>query len=330
MQAVYEEVKTPYKYGVIIEPEENKMVDCPTVFRHRDTWYMVYIQLEDNPTGYTTHLAQSDNLLDWEPLGMILPRGEAGTWDSAQAAGGIALCNYTWGGDYTLGTFKGKYWLSYIGGEKEGYETPPLSIGMAWTKNPAKVKPWRRLPEPVLRPTDATIRDFEGRTLFKSHIIDDKDETLGARFVMYYNAASVKGGERIGMAVSDDMTHWTRYGAHHVLANQSPSGKVGISGDPQITKMGDLWVMFYFGAFWRPGAFDTFACSYDLVNWTKWDGPDLIEPSETWDRQFAHKPWIVKHDGVVYHFYCAVGDKGRVIALATSEDMRQKEKNIER
>ena len=36
--------------------------------------------------------------------------------------------------------------------------------------------------------------------------------------------------------------------------------------------MGDLWVMFYFGAGWQPKAFDTFACSYDLVNWTKWEG----------------------------------------------------------
>ena len=27
---------------------------------------------------------------------------------------------------------------------------------------------------------------------------------------------------------------------------------------------------------------------------------------------FAHKPWLIKHDGVVYHFYCAVGGtKGR-------------------
>lgn len=38
-------------------------------------------------------------------------------------------------------------------------------------------------------------------------------------------------------------------------------------------------VMFYFGAFWKPG--------------------------------------------VVYHFYCATGDQGRVIALATSKDMRK-------
>jgi len=77
-------------------------------------------------------------------------------------------------------------------------------------------------------------------------------------------------------------------------------------------------VMFYFGHRWKPKAFDTFACSHDLVNWTKWTGAHLIEPSEPWDATFAHKPWMLKHDGVVYHFYCAVGNEGRCIALATN------------
>jgi len=79
--------------------------------------------------------------------------------------------------------------------------------------------------------------------------------------------------------------------------------------------------MFYFGAGWKPGAFDTFAASYDLVHWTKWTGPDLVAPSLPWDQTYAHKPWLLKHDGVVYHFYCAVGTEGRVIAVATSRDL---------
>ena len=114
------------------------------------------------------------------------------------------------------------------------------------------------------------------------------------------------------------MIYWLRYGQEPVIDNGS-----GISGDPQITRIGNVWVMFYFGAFWRPNAFDTFACSYDLVHWTKWTGPDLIEPSEPWDKKYAHKPWLIKHKGIVYHFYCAVGDQDRVIALATSKDLRQ-------
>lgn len=323
MQSIYDQVRTPYKYGVVIEPPEGGMVDGPNVFFKDGKWYMVYFQLEVEPKGYTTHLAVSEDLLNWTPLGVIVPRGKEGTWDCAQAAGGIALCDTTWGGSCELEKYDGKYWLSYLGGSKPGYETPPLSISMAWTGDPTEAKPWNRMEKPCLNPTDDDIRDFEGYTLFKSHIIHDKNETLAAPFVMFYNACSKKGGERIGMAVSDDMVHWRRFWKSHVVANQSESGKVGISGDPQITRIGDVWVMFYFGAFWKPGAFDTFACSYDLVNWTKWEGKDLIESSEPWDKTFAHKPWVLKHDGVVYHYYCAVGDKGRVIALATSKDMKK-------
>jgi predicted GH43/DUF377 family glycosyl hydrolase len=123
------------------------------------------------------------------------------------------------------------------------------------------------------------------------------------------------------MAVSRDMTNWKRYGDEPVVAN-GVDQKNGMSGDPQIVRIGDVWVMFYFGAGWGPKAFNTFACSHDLVHWTKWNGPNLIEPSELWDKTYAHKPWVIKHEGIVYHYYCAVGDRGRVIALATSRDRR--------
>jgi len=107
-----------------------------------------------------------------------------------------------------------------------------------------------------------------------------------------------------------------------VIANGEDKER-GISGDPQIVRIDNLWVMFYFGAHWKPKAFDTFACSQDLVHWTKWTGPFLIEPSEPWDQTYAHKPWVLKHNCGVYHFYCAVGTQGRAIALATSKDLRQ-------
>ena len=169
---------------------------------------------------------------------------------------------------------------------------------------------------PVLSPADADARPFEKKTLYKSSVIWDHAKTLGSHFVMFFNGKQEGvATERIGMAVSDDMVHW----------NATAPGPIdnghGISGDPQIVRIGDLWVMFYFGFRWRPHAFDTFACSHDLFNWTKWTGPDLIEPSERWDKTFAHKPWVVHWQGVVYHFYCAVGDHGRAIAVATSKNI---------
>ncbi|WP_431210825.1 hypothetical protein ACQ86N_33435 [Puia sp. P3] len=64
------------------------------------------------------------------------------------------------------------------------------------------------------------------------------------------------------------------------------------------------------------------ACSYDLQHWTDWTGPDLIQSSEPYDEVFAHKSFVVKYMGVVYHFYCGVDKKGnRGIAVATSKDL---------
>lgn len=320
MQKVYEEVKTPYKYGIVIRGEAKQLVDSPSVFRKDGQWYMVYIA-STGELGYETCLARSTDLLNWEKLGKILSFPNSG-WDRWQRAGYIALYDPTWGGSNELQTFDGKYWMSYLGGSLQGYETDPLAIGLAWTNTPTEAREWTPIEEnPVLTREQPDVRPFEKVTLYKSTIIWDKARTLGSQFVMYYNG-KIKGGyEKIGMAVSDDLLKWKRFGADAVVANGEDKQN-GITGDPQIAKIGDLWVMFYFGALWRPGAFDTFACSTDLVNWTKWTGPDLVQPSVPWDRTYAHKPWLVKHEGVVYHFYCAVGDQGRVIALATSKDLK--------
>jgi predicted GH43/DUF377 family glycosyl hydrolase len=324
MQRVYEEVKTPFKYGVVLKGSDtNELVDCPSVFRFGEHWYMMYAAISKK-VGYQTFLASSDDLLHWTKLGLILSFSTNG-WDAWQADGGIALADSRWDGTHELEKFDGKYWLSYIGGAKQGYETDPLSVGMAWTQEPATPKTWRRLDQnPVLSPHQTDARSFEQKTLYKSQIIHDQTESLGWPFVMFYNGKFKNGYERIGMAVSRDLVNWSRYGADPVVANGEAKTN-GISGDPQIVKIGDVWVMFYFGAGWQPHAFDTFACSYDLVHWTKWTGQNLIEPSESFDKTYAHKPWILKYKGVVYHFYCAVGTEGRVIALATSVDLKKSE-----
>lgn len=324
MKKIYEEVKTPFKYGVVLRGENMKLIDCPAVFRAgngSDKWFMAYICMND--VGYETHLAESANLLDWKPLGKILSFPENDdAWDKWQCAGGPALVDHDWNGGHEIRDFDGKYWLTYIGGARQGYETDPLSIGVAWTLHPDEPGSWTRFSgNPILTPKQVDAREFERKTLYRSQVIRDKDQSLGFPFVMFYNAKVKNGYERIGMAVSRDMTSWSRYGEQPVVAN-GVEKKNGMSGDPQIVRIGDIWVMFYFGAGWAPGAFDTFACSRDLVHWTKWTGPHLIEPGEPWDKTYAHKPWVIKHDGIVYHFYCAVGDQGRVIAVATSKQIQ--------
>lgn len=327
MQKVYEEIKTPYKYGLVVLPgNDSKKIDCPSVFRKGKYWYMTYIQFDGR--GYETWLAKSKDLLQWKTLGKIMSFSDTADWDNNQKAGYIALQDTKWGGNYKLEKFQNKYWLSYIGGKDRGYEAGPLAIGIANTTNdPGKPYEWARLAKPVLTSTDSAVRWWENKKLFKSSIVWDKRQTTGYPFVMYYNANGDTSNntpkwrwfERIGMAVSNDMINWQRYKTDPVVHH-----KIGITGDAVVQKMGNLWVMFYFGAFWegRPNqSFNRFACSYDLVNWTDWNGDDLVKSSEPYDEKFAHKSYVVKWKGVVYHFYCAVDNKDhRGIAVATSVD----------
>jgi predicted GH43/DUF377 family glycosyl hydrolase len=324
MNEVYEEIKTPYKYGLVLTPPDaSKKMDCPSVFRKGKKWFMTYLVYDGR--GYETWLAKSDDLLHWEHMGKLMSFSDSTHWDDDQKAGYVALQDHTWGGSYAWNKYDGKYWMSYFGGSKKGYEAGLLSIGMAYTdKDPAKVHEWKRLEKPVLMPTDKDVRWWENSTMYKSTVIWDKDKVTGHPFVMYYNARGdslkpARGAERIGMAVSDDMVNWQRFRRDPVINHHR-----GISGDAYLQKMGDTWVMFYFGAFWskeRSNAFNRFACSYDLVHWTEWERADLIAPSEPYDNMFAHKSFVVKHNGVVYHFYCAVDKQDhRGIAVATSAD----------
>ncbi|TAM99030.1 MAG: glycosylase [Chitinophagaceae bacterium] len=327
MKKIYEEIKTPYKYGLVMAPSsDSTTADCPSVFRMDDKWYMVYVVF--NGRGYETWLAKSENLLDWQTMGRILSfSSDTARWDCNQVAGFISLQDYNWGKTYELQKYASRYWMSYLGGKLKGFEPLPLSIGIAYTKkNPSLVHEWKRLPKPVLTSANPGVRWWENTTLYKSNIIWDKKKTTGYPFVMYYNANGDSSGinrhiERIGMAVSNDMIHWRRFGANPVLDHHK-----GITGDPQIQKIGNIWVMFYFGAFWphgkSDGAFNNFACSYDLVHWTDWTGSRLVYPSEPFDDRYAHKPWVIRYKGVVYHYYVAVNKKGqRGIAVATSKDL---------
>ena len=296
-------------------------MDSPTVFRKGRKWFMTYIIYDGR--GYETWLASSKNLLNWKTEGKLMSFSDT-WWDDNQKAGYNALQNPRWGGSYKLNKFSGKYWMSYLGGNGRGYEAGSLAIGMAYAKkHPSEVQEWERLKQPILKPQDTDAGGWENKKLYKSTVIEDKNRLTGHRFVMYYNAngdsvfKNNRSDERIGIALSNDMVKWERFYESPLLYHDG-----GITGDAVIQKINTYWVMFYFGAFWQnsEGAFNRFAVSEDLINWTDWDGDNLVEPSESFDELFAHKSFVVKHRGIVYHYYCAVNKKEqRGIAVATSK-----------
>lgn len=323
MQSIFEKIKTPHKYGVVLTGSDStKMVDSPGIFRRNNRWYMTYIVFDG--VGYETWLAESPDLLQWETKGKILPFTD-GTWDATQKAGYISLLSTEWENNYTTSPVDNRYWMSYLGGDVSGYEAGQLGVGIASTTNPDKAEEWERLPAAVLSASDEDARWYDNKTIYKSSIISDKKKLTGYPYVMYYNAAgdsnfNGRQFESIAMAGSHDLKNWKRIGNQPVMTK----GR-GICGDAQIVQIGAVYVMFFFGFDWEDNnktAFDRFACSYDLVNWTEWTGENLVEPSEPYDKQYAHKPCIVHWNGIVYHFYNAVGDQGRVIALATSKQLK--------
>ena len=317
MEKIYNEIKTPYKYGIVFKhPDSTKLIDSPTIFTENGIWYMSYIVFDGK--GYETWMAKSDDLLSWKSIGKILSFSPT-SWDANQKAGYMSLVDITWGGSYGVEKFNNKYWMSYLGGKSMGYEAGVLGVGMATNTSLTKVTEWTTTTAPILLPTDSNASWFDNKTIYKSLVIRDKQQLTQHPFVMYYNAkGDTAKYESIGMAVSDDMLSWKRVGKNPVITKYK-----GICGDAQIAKINQLYVMFYFGAFWKPGAFERFACSYDLVNWTDWKGADLVSSSESYDEKYAHKPWVIKWKGIVYHFYNAVGKSGRVIALATSKDLKK-------
>ncbi len=358
MQEIYEASLTPYKYGLVVAPADNyHKYDCPTVFREGGRWYMTFVCYDGKDgtdgRGYETWLAQSDDLLHWEILGksLSLPslplspsegggnRAEASPWDANQRGGFPALIDYQWGGTYAMQPYKGRHWMTYIGGPGTGYEAvnAPLSIGMASTAGDiTTAHPWDTQATPLMSYDDSDAQWWEQLTQYKSTIywMKDKRERLQGYdkypFIMFYNAGGKDDthpkGERIGIALSKDMKRWVRYAGNPVFAHDTDGT---ITGDAQIVRMDDVWVMYYFSAY-NPtreySAYNTFAASYDLIHWTDWSGDDLIIPSKPYDEMFAHKSYVVNVGDTVYHFYCAVNNAGqRGIALATSTHLGKSE-----
>ena len=350
MQQIYEASRTPYKYGMVVAPQSNyNKYDCPTIFRQDSTWYMTFVCYDGKDgtdgRGYETWLAKSEDLLHWQTLGRILQLPTTPTppttpttptppplWDQNQRGGFPALIDYDWNGSYEMQSYKNRHWLTYIGGPGTGYEAvnAPLSIGIASTKEDISTPhPWETINKPLLSYNDNEAQWWEHLTQYKSTIywIKNKEDRIKGKekypFVMFYNAGGKNEthpkGERIGIALSKDLKKWKRFEGNPVFAHDSDGT---ITGDAQIVRMNDVWVMYYFSAYnptRKYNAYNTFAASYDLVNWTDWNGDDLIIPSKPYDEMFAHKSYVVKHDGIVYHFYCAVNHAGqRGIALATS------------
>lgn len=296
-----------YKYGKPVltgsgveGAYNSNAVDCPNVFTHNGTFYMMHIGFDG--AGYQTALAQSDDLIHWNTKGVILPRGGNMAWDSVGMAGASILMEKDLYGGNHLKKWNGKYWILYHAYPSEGYEAGAAEMGLAWSEDEELLE-WHFFGEPVFSWKQGAAWERGG--LYKGDITEHD-----GKFYMFYNAKDKDEEgwlEQTGMAVSEDLIHWERPFDEPVLPVDPQAWDSVFASDPQVfyDSREEQWVMFYYGL-GNLSACDGVAVSKDLYHWNKFPAPILsIGARGEIDSVYAHKQSVIFHDGALYHFYCA-------------------------
>jgi len=235
-------------------------------------------------------------------------------------------------------------WNAYPGA---GYEEGAAVIGLATSPD---LLHWK-LTDPILTPDQGAPWEHGG--LYRPDLLLDE-----GTYYLYYNAKtdtllkSEGGGwhEQTGVATSRDLKQWTRSSLNPILPNGPRGSETGsgtwpasnplhdqtssipdardsrFASNPYVVKNGRQFAMFYFGfGYQRPGrACEMLALGNDPFHFAK-QSEILIDTGVpgTIDETFAHKPSVIYHEGVLYHFYCAVSGKYpnevRGIAVARSK-----------
>ena len=339
--------RTPYKYQeLVLRGTGNKQdfdglsVDDPIVFRDRGRFYMLYIGFDG--TGYQTGLASSDDLLHWTRVALVGPRDPASKYTKYNLAISSILRDKNLHGRGEALKVGGEYLAAWNAYPSAGYEEGAAVIGLGRSRD---LRHWE-LSEPILRPEDGAAWEHGG--LYRPDLLLDR-----GTYYLYYNAKtdplpkSEGGGwhEQTGVATSRDLKTWTRYSGNPILRNgvrgtatypesnplrqedpPAPDARDSrFASNPFVVKNGSQYAMYYFGfGYQRPGrACELLAVGDDPFHFTK--SPEVlidVGPPGSIDETFAHKPSVIYHDGMLYHFYCAVSGKYpnevRGIAVARS------------
>lgn len=273
-------------------------VDVPFVFWHRGKFRMMYTGFDG--VGYQTAMAESEDLLHWRPLGVILARRPGGGWDAGGACGTWILKeNDALDALPTALKYQGRYWMIYHSYPQPGYEEGPAELGLAYCED-EELLHWSRLEAPILSWREGA--DWERGGLYKGCLVRD-----GEGFRLFYNAKTEGENwiEQTGMCTGDDLTHWRRSPLNPVLRVDPRGWDSRFASDPCVLREGQRWLMFYYG-YDGQHAQDGLIVSDDLKRWEKVAEPVLPhgEPGAL-DSIHAHKPMVFKANDRLYHFYCA-------------------------
>ncbi len=318
--------RTPHKYGkLVVEASkdtgafDSRSVDCPFLFHHRDRFYMTYVGWDG--TGYQTGLASSGDLVAWKKEGCILRRDPSSPVTRYNVAMTWIVRQNELASRGELKKVRGRFLGVYHAYPNPGYEEGPAVIGLCWSDD---LMHWE-IDSPCLRPEDGA--DWENGGLYKACLVEHE-----GTFYLFYNAKTKnlpreKGGgwvEQTGVATSTDLKNWKRYASNPTIPNGGPgSWDERFASDPCVLLDGKRWVFFYYSLDRKGKARDLLALGDDPFHPVKVNEILIdVGPPGSVDSTYAHKPGVVSHLGMLYHFYCAVSGRGpnevRGISVARS------------
>ena len=340
--------RTPYKYPkLVLSPTARKgdfdqrSIDDPIVFYANGAFQMLYIGWDG--VGYQTGLATSADLIHWTRTALVAPRDPASRYTKYNLALSSILRDKQLQSRGDAIKVNGKYLGAWNAYPSAGYEEGAAVIGLATSDD---LLHWQ-LTDPILLPQDGAPWEHGG--LYRPDLLLDR-----GTYYLYYNAKTDvlpegEGGgwhEQTGVATSKDLKIWTRYKGNPILRN-GPRGSATypaanpiaathpplpdardsrFASNPFVVQSGRDFGMFYYGfRYQRPGrACEMLAIGVDPYSFVK--VPEILIDTGapgTIDETFAHKPSVITHEGVLYHFYCAVSgqypNETRGIAVARSK-----------
>ena len=310
------DLTTPFKLGRLVlgGSKENgafdeKSVDCPFVFRGDDRFYMTFVGYDG--LGYQTGLASSTDLVQWKREGCILRRDPKSDITRYNIAMTWILRENDIFSPGRLTRVDGRYLGAWHAYPNAGYEAGPAVIGLCWSKD---LLHWEIDP-PCLHPDDADTSAWEQGGLYKPCIVRHE-----GMYYLFYNAKTeptttnghTNWFEQTGMAMSKDLKTWTRFPGNPMIHNGSGDAwDSHFASDPCVLQYRKEWAFFYFSLSTKDGkARELLALSKNLTSPRKTNSI-LIDPGPpgSVDEDYAHKPSLITHEGVLYHFYCAVSGK---------------------
>jgi Glycosyl hydrolases family 32 N-terminal domain len=301
--------RTPYKLGrLVLEKStrrggfDSRGVDSAFVFSVNGVFYMTYVGFDG--IGYQTGLAQSDDLIHWRKLGIILARNPRSKYTRYNAALTSILRDDELAGLGPAIKVDGQYVASWNAYPKPGYEGGAAVIGLARSPD---LRHWK-LGEPILHPEDG--QSWERGGLYKSHLLMD-----AGTYYIFYNAKNQTAGlwfEQTGFATSFDLVHWTRYPGNPVIQN-GPADSVDerFASDPVVLRYHGLWGVYYFGLSADNHARELLTLGADPEHLSKVPDPVIdVGPPGSIDDRYAHKPAVISWRGDLYHFYTGASGRG--------------------